>query len=187
MLNLKPIPTSYLGYHFRSRLEARWGVFFNSLKVRFLYEFEGYELDGYRYLPDFYLPELDCYVEIKGDKPKDIERLLAYLLCKYARKPVHIFSGPVPLPSIRDWSKDNFSIFTFLPNSNNGNTGSYSREIYAINECPVCKKVNFSPNGIIGKLPCKCTSSPSRTPSAKIYRGYTNARSAKFEFGNHGN
>jgi hypothetical protein len=64
---IKPIETVYKGYRFRSRLEARWAVFFDELGVKWLYEHEGFELPGVgRYLPDFYLPEFDEYVEVKG-------------------------------------------------------------------------------------------------------------------------
>jgi hypothetical protein len=38
---LTPIPTRYKGYHFRSRLEARWAVFFDALGLRWQYEVEG--------------------------------------------------------------------------------------------------------------------------------------------------
>ena len=54
---LKPIETMYNGYRFRSRLEARWAVFFDKMNVKYLYEIEGFILGGTRYLPDFYLPE----------------------------------------------------------------------------------------------------------------------------------
>lgn len=65
-MSFKPIETEYNGYKFRSRLEARWAVFFDSLKIKYEYEPEGFEFgDGTRYLPDFYLPEFDLYVEIK--------------------------------------------------------------------------------------------------------------------------
>lgn len=64
---LTPIETVYNGYRFRSRLEARWAVFFDKLHIKYEYEPEGYKLsDGTCYLPDFYLPESDTYVEIKG-------------------------------------------------------------------------------------------------------------------------
>ena len=59
------IETEYNGYRFRSRLEARWAVFFDALGIRYEYEPEGFEFDGVRYLPDFYLPEFGLYVEIK--------------------------------------------------------------------------------------------------------------------------
>lgn len=78
MAKIKAIETVYNGYKFRSRLEARWAVFFDAAFIKYEYEPEGFELeDGTRYLPDFYLPDLDIYVEVKGDRPgvkEDIER-----------------------------------------------------------------------------------------------------------------
>lgn len=57
MSEIKAIPTRYNGYHFRSRLEARWAVFLDQLGVEYRYEDEGYLLeDGLKYLPDFKLP-----------------------------------------------------------------------------------------------------------------------------------
>lgn len=65
-MNIKAIETQYKGYRFRSRLEARWAVFFDALGLAWEYEPEGFDLgDGVRYLPDFWLPELDCYAEVK--------------------------------------------------------------------------------------------------------------------------
>ena len=52
----KPIETHYKGYRFRSRLEARWAVFFDALQIPYRYEPEGFDLNGLWYLPDFYLP-----------------------------------------------------------------------------------------------------------------------------------
>ncbi|MFG2046055.1 hypothetical protein ACGFIW_01325 [Micromonospora sp. NPDC048935] len=67
MTDPKPIETRYAGCRFRSRLEARWAVFFDHLDIRWQYETEGYNLsNGDRYLPDFYLPTLDQWVEVKG-------------------------------------------------------------------------------------------------------------------------
>lgn len=57
--SIKAIETSYGGYRFRSRLEARWAVFFDALGITWEYEPEGYVLsDGTCYLPDFWLPGL---------------------------------------------------------------------------------------------------------------------------------
>lgn len=50
---IKPIQTSAYGRLFRSRLEARWAVFFTSLGLVWEYEPEGFDLDGELYLPDF--------------------------------------------------------------------------------------------------------------------------------------
>lgn len=75
---IKAIETEYNGYRFRSRLEARWAVFFDQAGITYEYEPEGFELeDGTRYLPDFYLPELDTHVEVKSEREgawEDIKR-----------------------------------------------------------------------------------------------------------------
>jgi hypothetical protein len=106
------IPTMYKGIQFRSRLEARWAVFFDTLGIEWEYETQGYEIgvshepeDGEMlytysdgsiggkwdrpirekagltvvlekpatgkeytewYLPDFWLPELKIWAEVKG-------------------------------------------------------------------------------------------------------------------------
>lgn len=63
---MKAIETEYKGYRFRSRLEARWAVFFDQMGIRYEYEPEGIMLsDGTPYLPDFYLPDFYCYFEVK--------------------------------------------------------------------------------------------------------------------------
>ena len=63
---IKPIETVYNGYKFRSRLEARWAVFFDACNIKYHYEPEGFQLsDGEKYLPDFYLDDFEIYVEIK--------------------------------------------------------------------------------------------------------------------------
>jgi len=41
---MKPIETVYKGYCFRSRLEARWAVFFDALGIKYYYEHEGFDL-----------------------------------------------------------------------------------------------------------------------------------------------
>lgn len=75
---VKAIETKYNGYKFRSRLEARWAVFFDALGIPWEYEPEGFDLgDGLFYLPDFRLQcwgtrgdlldePFDLWVEVKG-------------------------------------------------------------------------------------------------------------------------
>ena len=54
---MKAIETKYKGYRFRSRLEARWAVFFDALGIDWEYEPEGFDLgDAGWYLPDFWIP-----------------------------------------------------------------------------------------------------------------------------------
>lgn len=72
MNSIKPIETHYKGCRFRSRLEARWAVFFDHLGIRWEYEPEGFEVpfeDGdLRYLPDFKLIDYGIWVEVKGSE-----------------------------------------------------------------------------------------------------------------------
>lgn len=89
-----PIETIYKGYKFRSRLEARWAVFFDTLGIPFEYEKEGFDIDGIRYLPDFWMPNQKFWVEIKGEEPteQDLQKIRA--LGHYGNAPVALFVGP---------------------------------------------------------------------------------------------
>lgn len=79
-MTIKAIETRYKGYRFRSRLEARWAVFFETLGLTWEYEKEGYDLGplGY-YLPDFWLPNFGgegapgLWIEVKPDTGLVIE------------------------------------------------------------------------------------------------------------------
>jgi hypothetical protein len=70
MKTIQAIQTHYNGYHFRSRLEARWAVFFDALGIEYKYEPQGFTKDTadgvFHYLPDFYLPKQSLWVEVKG-------------------------------------------------------------------------------------------------------------------------
>ncbi len=78
---LKAIDTFYNGHKFRSRLEARWAVFFNHLGIPYDYEKEGYDLNGVWYLPDFWIDCWDSFIEIKSDQPTNEEVVKCDLLC----------------------------------------------------------------------------------------------------------
>lgn len=67
---IKAIETIYDNYRFRSRIEARWAVFFNTVGVEYQYEPERFDLgNGVWYLPDFWLPQLLIWLEIKSAFP----------------------------------------------------------------------------------------------------------------------
>src|SRR5262245_54186457 len=92
-ITIKPIETRYNGRRFRSRTEARWAVFFDALGIKYDYEPEGYEIDGVWYLPDFYLPEMHIWVEIKGQEPTDQEFDLCFKLAKAKKVKVLLAVG----------------------------------------------------------------------------------------------
>lgn len=70
---LIPIDTEYKGYFFRSRLEARWAVFFEKMGWFWRYEVEGFKLPSGNYLPDFYFPDIDVYAEVKPKRLNEEE------------------------------------------------------------------------------------------------------------------
>lgn len=90
---IKAIETVYNGYKFRSRLEARWAVCFDALGIRYEYEKEGYDLgDAGYYLPDFWLPDMLMYAEVKCDLDNvtDAEANKAFCLASETLCPVII-------------------------------------------------------------------------------------------------
>lgn len=66
---VKAEPTEYKGLQFRSKLEARVALFFDLCKIKYQYEPDRLVCNGKEYNPDFYLPETDDYVEVKGERP----------------------------------------------------------------------------------------------------------------------
>jgi hypothetical protein len=129
---IKPIETLYRGYRFRSRLEARWAVFFDGAGIAWQYEPEGFDLSNVKvtrkyepdlppglaeqlaeldlppvrvwnepedmqayaplwYLPDFYLPEQDYWVEVKPTFPTEREIVLMKRLVMATGKDGYIF------------------------------------------------------------------------------------------------
>ena len=120
-MTIKAIETEYNGYRFRSRLEARWAVFFDAAGIKYEYESEGYELDkSTRYLPDFYLPDFDCYVEVKRDTEDGIQEIedKCFKAIKWGGpiKQILILSN-IPKPSSPDGGIWHFPVLYWKANS----------------------------------------------------------------------
>lgn len=118
MSQIAAIETRYAGCRFRSRLEARWAVFFDTLGITWEYEPQGFELpdgDGppVRYLPDFKLTSTDgdvLWAEVKGSESQlrdDIERIEWFLDFNSPLDGMHdswatrngfVLLGPIPRP-----------------------------------------------------------------------------------------
>ena len=91
---IKAIETVYKGYRFRSRLEARWAVFFDALGVKWEYEKEGFDLgEAGWYLPDFWLPDLKVWAEIKPSPESKDGFEKAYTLSAKSKGAVLIIRG----------------------------------------------------------------------------------------------
>jgi hypothetical protein len=102
MRTIKAIDTIYRGHRFRSRLEARWAVFFDWAEVPWEYEKEGYVINGVPYLPDFWLPRNNLWMEIKATQPTQREMDLVRELSDLTGSCGSIFYG-TPGEHPGDW------------------------------------------------------------------------------------
>jgi hypothetical protein len=96
-VSIAAIPTRYAGCRFRSRLEARWAVFFDAMGIEWQYEPQGYKVGKRPYLPDFLLTdrEYETWVEVKGSDAalnKNLMKKAAAVLGGL------VILGPVPDP-----------------------------------------------------------------------------------------
>lgn len=101
MADIEALPSYWKGTIFRSRTEARWAVFFDLLRLRWVYEPEGFRLpSGTWYLPDFWLPEVGVWAEVKPSSgPTEGEVEKAWALVRGTRKPLVFLPGaPWPEP-----------------------------------------------------------------------------------------
>jgi hypothetical protein len=119
-MSISAIQTTYKGYRFRSRLEARWAVFFDALEIKWEYEPQGYEKEvgdneKIMYLPDFYLPDSKLYIEVKGNS--DFE--------EWANLAQDFLDWDCPMPFFTNSYDDKISGFVILGNIPNPDTYNY--------------------------------------------------------------
>lgn len=104
------LPTVYRGNQFRSRLEARWAIVFDLIGVPWQYEPEGFALPSGNYLPDFWLPTIKNYFEVKGVEPTERESALAFELSKATGHDVMVAWGGLPVnPDEYGWEDHNYN------------------------------------------------------------------------------
>lgn len=78
-MTVESLPTVYCGTTFRSALEASWAATLDSLSLRWEYEPKTVTLpSGERYLPDFHLPDIGTWIEVKGPGVPRVEKAFAY-------------------------------------------------------------------------------------------------------------
>lgn len=194
---LKAIETEYKGYLFRSRLEARWAVFFDTLGIEYEYEPEGFELgDGMRYLPDFWLPGLEWWIEVKhGNYKESIKTDKAHLFAEQTGERIYTFFGMVN-PSDSEFSRfgwdypdsgrDGWAIAYF---------GGHGYDLpYFFCECPYCHAIGIEYAGFSQRIKHApgCTDENiewgrgQNANAQRIMAAYKAARHARFEHGHKG-
>lgn len=173
---IKAIETRYNGYRFRSRLEARWAVFMDTLGVRYEYEVQGFNMNGLAYLPDFYLPDLNSWLEVKGVQitENDESWEKAYRLAELMEDSVYVFCGQFP-SNPGDLTGMHFSPYTRdLPQEMISPPDSVWWFI-----CPLCKLAQLGPN--VYDLPCMCLYGFHPDKSPAVVSATLAAREARFE------
>jgi len=181
--DIKAIETRYKGYRFRSRLEARWAVFFDTLGIEWRYEVEGFDVNGRPYLPDFFLPALGIYVEVKAN-------------AQAAEPHTDLFSGfsetVAPLMVVVDLPFEKFGrLYSMDATCGSGGNADFDALLDVVDGAPVVLFVSeahsdcrtlYSPSYevITAKaFPCHKDMHPSRL----WWRAREAAKSARFEYG----
>jgi len=178
--------TRYNNITFRSKLEAQWAVFMDLMGVRYLYEsFGAIVATGMReigYLPDFELPDLELFVEVKASSANkfvdDTAKLKAAAWTREFGEVVFLCG----LPS-RGGKKMYTPPHTELPH--------FSNEIYNWEECPRCGDVQIT-NGCLPICGCYTAEEDEamfegRIPEVdfehtpRLKKAYRIARNFKFE------
>jgi len=177
------IETEYAGVMFRSRLEARWAVFFDTLGIRWDYEPEGYQFeDGTRYVPDFWLRKkpllMSGFFEVKPAGGMDDEALRrARLLAHAAREDVWIVESSY-FPDARSRAQD----FPLIYSIGWMDVGAplYEVEHCMVGQCITCGKIAVSRE----YWRCAKCSKPKDVPfyinTDPLMAAYEAARTARF-------
>jgi hypothetical protein len=163
---IKAKPTKYKNTLFRSRLEAKWAIFFDELGIKWKYEpeFDYVEFGGFLipYKPDFYLPDYDLWIEVKA---KSIRQL-----------------SDGEIRKIVGWAKTNLEILVLSgePRIPHEDTKAHYQYIYNPKkkkiygpvgnmwwcECPECGKIDFRP---YGGVPVDCDKSCYNKPPLDLF------------------
>ena len=132
-------------------MEARWAVFMDSMRVKWVYELDGYRLpSGVCYLPDFYLPDLAAWMEVKNPAAVNFaaEKAKVEGLVSLTGKPAYFFDFPPALPKYADYEKGQIC---FLQQGD-----AAWDDGYLWCECPQCGQVGFQYDGRADRINCGC-------------------------------
>jgi hypothetical protein len=171
-MEIKAIETIYNGRRYRSRLEARWAVFFDSLGIRFEYEPEGFVLsNGMAYLPDFFLPDIGdgIFAEVKGSmSDMDLEKIST--LAEDAERTVAVL-GDIP----EHGESADISVYYDFGAMDMG---------HEFCVCPKCGKIGLQFEARAARN-CLCTDDDREYVGvqAEVAAAYDKARMARFEHG----
>lgn len=178
---LQAIETFYNGYRFRSRLEARWAVFFQTLGVKYQYEVQGFELGIIgRYLPDFWLTDLKHWVEVKPKTDDVVLDPKCQALAEQGENPVIRLAGD---PFLGEY-------YASYYNDSDGWNSDSARLVFALDRCDIRATslwlLGDQENIAIPVNPSYACWSHMTEDHEMLRAAYFTARQARFEFGENG-
>jgi hypothetical protein len=179
---MRALRTNFDGITFRSKTKAQFAVFLDNEEIEYCYEPETYVLEcvnsknetkTLKYMPDFYLQDIDCYLEIKNyssKRPLLQESLKAHLLAIESGKKCFIWFGPIRYNS----------------NQNKGNMYCYNPDgtfemFYKFTRCRKCGKIDITKDGLVENINCECEGKPKDVPNTIPFKSsFDYAKSFKF-------
>jgi len=139
----------YQGFVFRSKIEAQWAFFMTQLDIPWFYEPDTVALTTaagktVHYLPDFFLPDQDAFLEVKLEpKPKLEECWKCYKLAVELEQDVLLVYEPI--------GKIDYNAYRYK-----AGTGEVEC-LYKLTTCPFCNEFAFTHRGRCGEMKCKCS------------------------------
>jgi len=182
------MPTKWNDTSFRSRLEARWAIFFDTMRPKIPYEYEP-ELIATpwgAYLPDFWLPTLRTFFIVKPDMiSKEEEAKVAWL----AEQGFGAFIAEGPIPKTFSlnggWSIDFVGQELYEPRGGGqwlfNPSGVHWDNQVTFCQCSKCGIVGIVWSGLADRL-CEC-SGDNRNYGRRdlLERALANARNHRFD------
>lgn len=186
-MNATPIQTTYAGCRFRSRLEARWAVAFDTMRLKWEYEPEGFRLpSGTHYLPDFRMSMASgrIWFEIKpkGGASEEFREFIESAPAFGAI--LREIPDPRTIGISGSENTESECCFEYL-------TATGGDWPYCFCACPSCNLVGFEFDGRSARVGCSCPIHGARANGDKTYaanhplilKAFAAARSARFEHG----
>lgn len=185
---IKPKETRYNGYKFRSRLEARWAVFFDVAGIKYQYEPDTYEFDGCSYLPDFFLPTTNLrsnlnsnvFIEIKPNVYKE-DSDFYHLFTLHVKKPLILIKG-TPWDDCHDYYDGYSNMIEFSYSGPFGFGWDMPMFFFKCYECGLIK-IDY-PEG--NYMYCPACNNKSDFEHPDFAKARQRAKEARFEWGQNG-
>lgn len=170
------LPTKYRGIQFRSKLEARWAVFFDALGIKWEYEPQGFSTSEGNYLPDFFLEGIG-WAEIKSTLPSD-ESVIKKLedVGVFTNQNAYFLNGFLDREeSLICAGHECLCVALVRPN---GKAEAGWDDAHFFCECKKCGKIGIEFEGRAERLSCKCFSGDKgrNYDSPRILRALNAAR-----------